>query len=152
MALIGICGSYGSVNLSLLPYAINNAPSLIVDCANCANPHVLFPFTQPEDMEHVFVVQAELIYKLRDTIKEIPELVKDINPKCIIVTAFDRLFHYDDSEENENVYEHAWELMKKYSKDYDFFVGVSEQKDFARRYCDKILGVEEWGTLCGAKG
>jgi len=152
MALTGIKGSYGSVNLSLLPYALKNTPSLIVDSSNYANPHVLFPFTQPEDMHDVFVVQAELIYKFRDIIKNIDLLVKEIKPKCIIVTVFDRLFHYDDKEENYDVLSHSWELMKKYSRKYDFFVGISKQVNFAERFCDKLMEVKEWVTLCGAKG
>ncbi|HZX45571.1 MAG TPA: hypothetical protein VFF28_07870 [Candidatus Nanoarchaeia archaeon] len=148
--LTGIFGSRGSVNLSLLSHAVRNQPSLIVDCANIANPHVLFPFAQPEDMHDIYVVQAELMYKFRDILKHLDRLAKQVNPRCIVITLFDRLFHYNDEQENKDIIEHAWELMKKHSERYELIAGANHP--LASNFCDNMIGVEEWDTLCLARG
>ncbi|MBN1385809.1 hypothetical protein JW968_02400 [Candidatus Woesearchaeota archaeon] len=134
MALIGLRGS----NHDLLLRAFEKR-SLILDCANCANPHSLFPEIPYEKFHDVFVLEVEIIYKFRDTLKEMDRIMQSIRAERLIVTPFDRLFYYDDEKERENVLEHAWELMKGISKRYDVYVGVKKQEDNARRYCDKVI-------------
>jgi hypothetical protein len=136
MALIAFKGASEAVNQRLLLYAAEHAPSLIIDCANCANPHAL-PF-----FDGVFVVQSEMLYKFRDTLKHFSAIVRSLVINCVVITTFDRLFNYGNDEENIAVFEHIWELIPCLG--YDVFIGIcagSIHEDFARKHSGKIVEV-----------
>lgn len=142
MSLVGLRGS--SADASLLIYALEHAPSLVIDCSNAANPHAFFPFVNFEKFKQVFVVQAELIYTYRDVFKEIPKFAKEVGTKTIIVTTSHRVFNYQDEKENSDIFRASWARMKELSKDLDLFVGVHRsQEHFARQYCDRIEEVKD---------
>jgi len=141
MALVGMLGKH--VNQLLLKKAVELRPSFIIDCANCANPHNLFPISE-EELSQVFVIEVEVLYMLRDALKNIPETAKKLGVNIIIVTSFHRLFDYGDEKENKDVYEHSWELMNQYSTKYDIIVGIkkdSVHEELARKYCSNIVEV-----------
>ncbi len=122
-------------------FAARHRPSLIIDCANAANPHALFPEVPMEALHDIYVVELELLYKFRDVLKKAPDIVGSIGAKCVAITTFEGLFHYRDEEENYNIHEHAWELMRELSQHAPVLVGITpKQKHFALRYCDKIIG------------
>jgi len=137
MSLIGLRGP--EVNRKLLIYAANHG-ALVIDAANAANPHTLHPEISEERFNNLEIIGCELLYKFRD-------ILKTVKPKgTLIVTTFDHLFNYQDDEENHNVLEHAWELMKNLAKRKNVIVGVSpKQRTYAEKYCDI-----EWDIQYGA--
>lgn len=142
MALIGIRGSSRSVNRALLLYAFERTPALILDCANCANPHALFPKAPFEKFDSVFVVEIEVIYSFRDALKRVPLIAEQLEIRCIVITTFNRLFDYGDEREKHEIFEHSWELMKSISASYEVVVGVHDaQEKSASKYCDKLQPV-----------
>jgi len=147
MSLIGITGNARTVNTQLLIYALKNTPAFIIDCANCANPHAFFPYHDAFDK--VFVLEIELIYVLRDVVKQLNHLIKDINPKCIIITTFHRLFHYQNEQENNDLYIHMWELLQEHAQRYSIFIGIAPMHKKYAHYCDRIKEVNEWVTQSG---
>ncbi len=140
MTLIGIVGNSGSyINHKLLLYAANHSPSLIIDCANSANPHSIYPSISLEKMAQVYVIELELLYKLRDVLLQTPLIIKKKGIKCIIVTTSDHLFHYQDEIENQNIIEHSWELMKDIGKSNLILVGLTPSHlKYAKKYCNKV--------------
>ncbi|MBI4148395.1 hypothetical protein HY490_03835 [Candidatus Woesearchaeota archaeon] len=47
--LLGVCGQPSEVNAALLAYAIEHAPVILVDCANCAIQHFTVSYAAPLD-------------------------------------------------------------------------------------------------------
>ncbi|MFH1398832.1 MAG: hypothetical protein ABIG95_01855 [Candidatus Woesearchaeota archaeon] len=144
MTLTGIRGSWGSVNRALLLSAFEQC-SLVLDCANFANPHALFPHVSQETFDRVFIVEIEMLYKLRDMTKSLATIARQVNAQCVIITTFNHLFNYDDKEENQAVYHHAWKLMKKAAQSCPVFVGIeqgSDQEGYAEQFCDQIQDLE----------
>jgi hypothetical protein len=121
-----------SVNRELLFKAFEK-PSLIIDCGNCANPHI-----KEEQLHDVYVMNAEAIYRLRDALNQADHWLNKLKLKSIIVTTLHTLFSYDDETENYNVIEHCWQIMKRLSEKYPVFVGATEYEKFAVKYADKI--------------
>lgn len=147
MALTAIVGSPSSINRWLLIYAVNNAPSLLIDCANCANPYSIFDFVEFESLDRVFVMQAEITYTFRDILRRALKIAGQIGARCIVITTFGSLYHYDDEDENRDIREEAWELMKEISLRYEVMVGLVNEE--AAKVCDEVV---RWDTLCGARG
>ncbi|MCB9362809.1 hypothetical protein H6504_05210 [Candidatus Woesearchaeota archaeon] len=117
--------------------AFKEKPSLIIDCANSADPHRVFPQVMPEEMHDVYVMNAEAIYRYRDTLKQVPYWARRLAIKSIIVTSTRILFSYDDEEENHDVFVQCWELLKDISQRYKVIVEVGRKEAaFARKYCD----------------
>jgi len=128
-------------NHRLLLHAIETSPSLFIDCDNCANPHALFPYPF-EKMSQVYVIQAELIYKFRDILKELPNLLTQLPDKTnnIIISSFNKLMNYQDKEENNNIFDHCWELLEKHGKQLNILIGVhKKQEERAKEHCKEIL-------------
>ncbi len=149
MTLTVIVGNNRHLNTKLLLYAAANVPSLVIDCANCANPHKLFPKVTIEQLSKIYVVELELLYKFRDVLLRVPSIAKQKEIKTIVVTISDFLFHYQDEIENNNITEHCWELLHEIGKKYEIVAGLdynSKQIEFAKRFADR-LGDEKWGTL-----
>ncbi|MBS1266835.1 MAG: hypothetical protein MAG795_00804 [Candidatus Woesearchaeota archaeon] len=134
-------GRCEAVNTALLAHASEHLPSLILDCANYANPHLLLSFE--EDFDKIYVINIDLIYKLRDTLKNLKSISKSIGATNIIITTFTRLFDYDNEEENKEIFKHSWELISNLSKTHNILVGIQENtihEDLAQQYC-KIVEV-----------
>ncbi len=128
------------INRKLLLHAVEHAPTLFVDCANCANPHSLFPLIPFEHFRKVYVLEVEMLYKFRDVIKQLPPIATSLNAHCIIISTFGGLFNYDNDEENNEIYLHAWELMRLLSLDYHVIVGVNNKNvHFAKQYCHSLV-------------
>jgi hypothetical protein len=145
MGLISIEGESCSVNKRLMTKAFEEKPSLIIDCGNAADPFKLFPKVQEEELHNVFVINAEAIYRLRDSLKQAISWSRKIGARCIIVTTIHTLFSYDDETENYNVLEHCWEIMSEISKEYPLYVGIADDhmhKEFAKRFSDSMISVQ----------
>jgi hypothetical protein len=135
--ITGIVGNRYDVNKSLLKYAVENSPSLFIDCANCANPHKLFPQFQYEQLNDVYVMEVELLYTFRDVLKLLPKTADRLGTKTIIITTFGGLFNYDDTAENDDVLEHAWSIIRKIGKDYNIIIGLKENR--YGKYCSEVI-------------
>jgi hypothetical protein len=144
MVLIGVQGSPRSLNKHLLLHAVRNAPCLFIDCANSANLHSLFAVEDLEHLDGVFVMQTELIYTFRDILKMVPAVASQLGVRCVVVTTFNRLFHYSDEVENKDIIEHVWELLRKLSRSMDIYIGITDEG----ASCDKVI---RWDTLSGAR-
>jgi hypothetical protein len=145
MTLITLSGDPMQVNKALLFYAAKNTPSLFIDCASMANPHILFPHITEEEMSKVYVMQAEITYKFRDILKRTPIDAKRLNAKVVVITTFKGLFHYQDAMENESVAKQSWELMKNISKDNNVVVGVHTEDSLHEEYADERW---DYGSYC----
>ena len=131
MVLIGIKGDSASfLNRQLLLYAAKNTPCLVIDCANVANPHSLFPEVDLPVLEKIYVIELELLYKFRDTLLRVPSIMRNIGAKHIVVTTINHLFHYQDELENKNIMDHAWRLLKILSKRYTIVAGIKKENPY----------------------
>lgn len=128
------------VNNRLLVKAFENTPSIIIDCGNACNVHNLFPMIKEEQLHEVYVMNAEAIYRFRDALKQIPYWSKKLKIKQVVITTIHILYSYDDEEENYNVLEHCWQIMKEISKNIPVYVGVKKKKHliFAQRFSDRL--------------
>jgi hypothetical protein len=124
MTLSVIKGEMHDVTSRLLFYALEHTPSLIIDCSNSANPFSLFPAYE-RAFKQVYVLQAELLYKLRDTLRQLDGLTGHISLSCIVVTPFHRLMSYDNPDEDQELLGQAWALIKEYSTTRTVLVGVA---------------------------
>jgi len=149
MALVGWISDSGSfVNHALLLYAAEHIPCLIIDCANAANPHALFPEVPLENMSQIYVIELELLYKFRDVLIQAPRFLDRLEAKHLVVTTPGVLFNYQDELENHNIMEQAWELMRSLGNSYTVVVGVlrnSVHHSFAQNYCHTLE--VSWATL-----
>ena len=144
MPLIPVKGSPRQVNKFLLFKAFEETPSLIIDCGNSADAHALFPSIKEEQLHDAYVVNAEAIYRFRDALRRIPRWQQEFNFRRIIVTTIHVLYSYDDPEENYNVLEHCWEIMKELSDSIEVYVGIAKDKmhsEFADRFSEKIVQI-----------
>lgn len=142
MAIFAITGE--NTNLQLMNYAVENTPCLVIDCANCANPHAL-PFLSYEKLSQIYLLEVDLIYVYRDIIRMLRQIAKECNTKKIIITT-GVLFNYQDGYENKKIYEQTWEMLKS-MQGYDILIGlIPSQIQLAKKY-----GVKIWDTLSGAK-
>ena len=143
MALRAVIGPRNTINTSVLNEAAMYPPALVLDCSNCADPYKLVHHVNPDDLEHVHVVEIEMLYKLRHMVEKIPFMLDTLRIGEVYITTFDRLFHYQDEWENYNIYAHTWEILKEIALDYDIVVAVREgtlQEKLARRHAE----VHEW--------
>jgi hypothetical protein len=142
MALVGwISDSGSSVNHALLMYAAEHIPCLVIDCANAANPHAIFPEVPLEKMSQMYVVELELLYKFRDVLVQAHCFLKRLQAQHLIVTTPGHLFNYQDELENHNIIEQSWELMRALGKTYTVVVGVlrnSRHLSCAQKYCHSV--------------
>ena len=109
-------------NFELVLHALNNPPSLILDCANCANPHRFYPYVPYENYKRTYVISIDAIYRFRDTLKDTKKIAENLNVKTIVITSFDYLYAFGDDEEVDLVIEHCKELIMKLSKNLDVFM------------------------------
>ncbi len=126
MVLFAVKGQPNVVNPLILVYASQSSPVLVVDCANCADPHKLLPYIPEEKLFEIYVVEVELLYTFRDILCKLETLAQQLGVKTIVVPTFTRMFHYHDENENRMIYMHAWELLKSLSEKYTVIVGVQE--------------------------
>ena len=139
MTLTAIKGDRDQINKKLLAKAYETLPSLILDCGNAADPHAIR--VDEQLLHHVYVMNAEAIYRFRDALKSIPRWAAELKVKTIIITTIHILYSYDDETENFNVLENCWELMKGISNDYLVYVGIGKDKMhsvFAERFSDVL--------------
>ncbi|MCA9404528.1 MAG: hypothetical protein KC897_12140 [Candidatus Omnitrophica bacterium] len=139
--LIGLVSPTRTINYELLRYAARQAPALVVDCANAADPHRLYPEFPHETLGQIYVIELELLYKFRDILKNAPRYAARVRARTVVVTTCDYLFHYQDPEENRDIHHHCWELMRGLGQTYDVRVGIlahSEHLEFAQKYCDRV--------------
>lgn len=139
--LIGLVSPTRTINYELLRYAAQQAPAMVIDCANAADPHRLYPEFSHETLNQIYVVELELLYKFRDILKNAARYADKVRARSVIVTTSDFLFHYQDPEENQNIHHHCWELMRQLGQIYDVRVGVlanSEHLSLAQNYCDRL--------------
>jgi len=109
-------------NFELVLHALKNPPSLILDCANVANPHRFYPYVPYENYRRTYVIAVDAIYRFRDTLKRADKIADSLGVRTIVITSFDKLFNYQDKEENANIIDHCQELIKKLGKEYDVHV------------------------------
>lgn len=112
------------LNRMILLEASKKTPSLVIDCANAANPHNLYPEVSIHEMDQMYVVELELLYKFRDVLKEAPDMMRRLNAKFVAITTSESLFNYQNEKENFMVMLHSWELIKGLGKENDVLVGV----------------------------
>jgi hypothetical protein len=143
MGLAVICGTRHDMHQRILRIAAANQPVLIVDCATCADPHTLVRYATPEALDQIYVIEVDLLYKFRDVLLQLEQLAKSVGAKKILISAFDRLFHYQDEEENGDVHEQIWLLLRRIAAAHDIVVAVRKgtvHEGFARRFAGVIYG------------
>jgi len=128
------------VDHALVQLALDRAPTLLLDCSTSANAHA--HIAEDQAFHNVYVVEIELIYKLRDVLRETKLLVRRFQPKFIILTTFNRLFNYQDEEENLHIYTQCWNMITELSQEYNVIAGIPNrgmQHAFAKARCELIL-------------
>jgi len=138
MPLFGITGHKTSVNRDIVNCALDNVPALLIDCANCANVHHYN--ADLDKLMNLFVIPAESLYRFIPTLKDIDNIASQIKVKKIFITTFTNLFNYDNDEENWNVFNNAWDLIKKLSEKFEITLGI--EKNTIHDYLSKKHGVK----------
>jgi hypothetical protein len=154
MVLTAVLGEHKIVNKEIFWYAFQNLPSIVLDCANTANPHSFYPEVSVEDLSQVYVISVDALYRFRDSLKYIPKLAKQIKPGSIIITSFEHLFNYDDKLEVKNINSEGWEIISGFAKDYLTYVAVNQRSvhtGFAKKYCDVIVPKRKIKQIKGGK-
>jgi hypothetical protein len=119
--LRGVFGKDAS--FELFKTVINDKRStLLIDANNCANIHKVK--AELHQFENVYTIAAESLYRFIPTLKSIPQFKEQYQVEIIAITCFDKLFNYQDSEENQNIISYAWELIANLSKKYNIIVAV----------------------------
>lgn len=108
-------GPQSHTNKILLRLALENRPSLLVDCSRAANPYSI-KIPRSHRMREVYVVEVEMLYKYRDTIKALPLFLQQTRAKTVIVTATDTLFDYSSSEETRMIKRNAKKRLQYVAK------------------------------------
>ena len=105
-----------NTNKILMLEAFKNTPSLIIDCSNAANPHKYYGIIEEETLKQVYIQEVEMLYKYRDIIKQLPNTIKKIKPKIILITNTKYLFNYQNEHENKLIHLYCNKQLKKLSK------------------------------------
>jgi hypothetical protein len=130
-------------NYKLMLLAFEKPPCLVIDCANYSDPHRFFGTVPEEKLDRVYVLNAEAIYRFRDTLKMVPYWLERLKIKNVFVTTIGTLFSYDDSEEDMEVIENCWEIMRQLSAKYDVYAAADQTgkyKAFPEKYSDRMIG------------
>jgi len=109
-------------DFSLVLYALKNPPSLIIDCANAANPHRFYPYVPYENFRQAFVVSVDAIYRYRDTLKNAEAIACSVGAVRIAITSHRYLFSYQDKAENRDVLKHCRDLIQVLSDKFEVSV------------------------------
>lgn len=142
MGLVGISGNPRKVNNSIMQLALDNTPCIVLDCVTAADAHKFFAHTTEDALENAWVIEIELLYKLRDALKIVPQWMTEKKCNKLFITCNRHLFHYQDENENRNVYAHIWDLLLQLGWKYDIVVALtphSVQYAFALMRCEKII-------------
>lgn len=142
MALIALINkTWEKANNEVFMYGSEHLPCLVIDCANFADPHRFYPDISLEQMQHMYVFELELLHRFRDVLRQLPLYAKRHQVQSVIVTTCDHLINYQDEQENRDIYQHAWELMRKMGGRWDIVAAVlrdSGQCHWARQFCHEI--------------
>lgn len=126
-------GERKSVNKTVLTLACDSTPSVVIDCANAADPHELVHNTNPDTFDSVLVYHAEMLYLFRDILANFKE-----EAKTIAITTPDRVFAYDNQKENIAIMNHIIELLQSLQERYDIHIAIARGSSY------EIL--TQWGT------
>jgi hypothetical protein len=106
--------------------------TLIIDCANAANPHkIKIP---QEELWNYEVICVELLYALRDITQRLPQKYT-----TILITPMEVLFNYQNERENIALYSQIWQNLQK--SNATIYVGIlrgSKHEKYARLYCHEV--------------
>lgn len=147
MALHILKGNGRALDHDVVRFALAYTPCLLVDCADAADPYQ-HPDTDVATFLAVHVVQAELLYRLRDILRALPQTVRRLGVKRVVITQFTRLFHYHDEAENADIYEEVWRRIGEAAKELDVVVGVPEGS-VHEAYAERLGGLR-WDTRSAA--
>lgn len=112
----------------------------MLDCALTADPHRYI--THEQRFRELYVLEIEMIYKLRDTLLQLNTIQKNTRYSIIVITAFVQLMNYQDEEENTEIYTHCWEILQNIR--IPVIIGIAKksmQAAFAKMRCDILIGV-----------
>jgi hypothetical protein len=146
MALKSLRGDRKKVNPLILSYAVKNKPALIIDCANCANVLAIAPYVNVDELDKVFVIELEMLYKFRDTLLETEKTAKNLGVSLIVVTTIGRMFNYNDEYENKMINFQIWEILRELGEEFEVLVGVefgSVHDPLSIAYSDSLVSMEE---------
>ena len=128
------------VDKFMLALAFKLRPCLLIDCGNAADPYSIQ--IEEEWLDEVYVINAEAIYRFRDALKKIPQILNELNLKILVITSISILFSYDDKLEDKHIITDCWKLLKNLSKDFDIYAVADE---YSKEFTDKT-----WDTLLQA--
>ena len=115
---------------ALILYAVHHAPSLIIDCANCANPHTLFRKAPQEALLAVYVIEVDLLYLFRDVLQKASDIAEKKKVHTVVITPWDGLFHYNNNQENNIILQQCWELMNTLAKSIDVAIAQPSKNHY----------------------
>jgi hypothetical protein len=125
----------------LLCIALEKRPSLIIDCANSADPYSIM--AEEEWLSEVYVINAEAIYRFRDSLKKVKHIMEGLSLKVLVITPISALFSYDDPIEDNNVIRSCWQVIRELANEYEVFVAADK---LSSHYAD-----ETWDTQYQAR-
>jgi len=133
--LVGVRGK--NANACVVKYAVEQSPSLIVDCANAADP-IRLRLTNRVQLAQSRIIPAESLYRFRETLRVLPSLINQ--GELVAITAFHHLFGYDDEEENNNITLFSWQQLSALAMNTEVIVTVPEQFiRLSKKFCSRIV-------------
>ena len=139
MTIYGIFGlKTQKINYQLIKQALQRAPALFIDSANCTNPHLFTDFELIQ-LCNLEIIPAESLYRFKPTIQSLANTKHNI----IFIATFNHLFDFDNKEENANVFEACWNHIAHIAKTKDVYMAIQENTihhTLAQKYGVKPMG------------
>ncbi len=128
MTVHAITGPPEHTNKAALKIAVSHQPSLFIDCSRAANPYTIDVYT-PEQFRDVYVIEVEMLYKFRDTVRATPRFLKQTSASTLCITNTATLFDYDNDEENKAIRRNAGKRLRRLGHDIDVYVVNPERNN-----------------------
>ena len=142
MGVVAVFGERRRVNHELMAYALIHTPCVVIDCANVCDTHKWFALFPDADISQVFVYEMELLYKFRDALLAVEQEAEQRAARTIVVTSMQHLFHYQNDNENKEVYCQAWEILVQLGTRFEVRVAVDKKTLFwAKRFGVEVHAV-----------
>lgn len=108
--------------------------SLFIDAANCADPYDLFGIVDEWQLKKVYVMNAEALYRFRDTLLAAKKWMQELQCQTLYVSSIGGLFTYNNEHENQELIRHCYYILSDLSQDYTVIASIDAT--YEKQLCD----------------
>lgn len=138
----------GNDEALLLQAVLRGKKCLFIDAANCANPYKLLGVVDEFQLKNVFVMNAEAIYRFKDTLLAAQKWMRELGCSELYVSSIGGLFSYDDQKENEEIIRHCYYILADLAQYYSVHIALDTRYEKIIRECAHrvVSGDEHYGS------